>query len=53
MQTLSENVARRINDWLIENKAWFTPEAVTARAAMAAAQPGGPKPPVPTPAPAN
>jgi len=34
MQTLSENTARQINDWLVENKAWFTPEAVAARAAL-------------------
>lgn len=37
MQNLSRNAARLINDWLIENKAWFTPEAVAARAAVTAA----------------
>lgn len=34
MQTLSENAARKIADWLVENKAWFTPEAVAARTAL-------------------
>jgi hypothetical protein len=34
MQNLAANAARKINDWLAENKAWFTPEAVAARAAM-------------------
>jgi len=34
MQRLSDNAARQINDWLIANKAWFTPEAVAARATM-------------------
>lgn len=34
MQVLSENAARKINDWLIENKAWFSPEAVQARAQL-------------------
>jgi hypothetical protein len=38
MQNLSRNAARLINEWLVENKAWFTPEAVAARAAMTAAQ---------------
>lgn len=37
MQNLSRNAARQINDWLIENKSWFTPEAVAARAAVTAA----------------
>ena len=32
--TLSENAARQIGEWLVENKAWFTPEAVAARAAL-------------------
>ena len=27
-----------INDWLVENKAWFTPEAAAARAAVTAAE---------------
>jgi hypothetical protein len=56
MQTLSDNVAQQIANWLAENKAWFTPEAVAARAALAKAMPA-PKPgttaPAPTPAPAN
>lgn len=34
MQALSDNVARKINEWLVENKAWFTPEAVAARALL-------------------
>ncbi|MEZ5793812.1 hypothetical protein [Albidovulum sp.] len=37
MENLATNAARIINDWLVENKAWFTPEAVAARAALAAA----------------
>lgn len=31
MATLSANAAKAINDWLVQNKAWFTPEAVAAR----------------------
>lgn len=34
MATLSANAARQINVWLVENKAWFTPEAVAARARL-------------------
>ena len=34
MRTLSINAARQINEWLIENKVWFTPEAVAARATL-------------------
>jgi hypothetical protein len=34
MANLSANAARKINEWLVENKAWFTPEAVAARAAL-------------------
>lgn len=34
MATLSTNAARQINAWLVENKAWFTPEAVAARAKL-------------------
>jgi hypothetical protein len=34
MVNLSANAARKINEWLVENKAWFTPEAVAARAAL-------------------
>ena len=34
MATLSANAARQINAWLVENKAWFTPEAVAARAKL-------------------
>ncbi len=53
MQNLSRNAARLINDWLVENKAWFTPEAVAARAAITAAQgPEKVQPPAATPAPA-
>lgn len=37
MLNLSRNAARQINDWLVENKSWFTPEAVAARAAVTAA----------------
>ena len=59
MQTLSENAARQINDWLVTNKVWFTPEAAAARAALppapaaaaGGAKPATPPPPVP-PAPA-
>lgn len=56
MQTLSENAARQINDWLIENKAWFTPEAVAIRATLPpmagpnAVKPAAPKPPPAAPA---
>jgi hypothetical protein len=64
MATLSANAARQINDWLVENKAWFTPEAVAARATLppessadvAAAGAGTAKPapkPAPKPVPAN
>ncbi|GAB4391066.1 hypothetical protein [Albidovulum sp.] len=35
--SLSEAAARRINDWLVENRIWFSPEAVAARAALSAA----------------
>lgn len=47
MRTLADNLAGQINDWLVENRAWFSPEAVAARAALAAAQPaaGQPAPP--------
>lgn len=34
MATLAANAARQINDWLVENEAWFTPEAVAARAKL-------------------
>ena len=52
MQTLSENAARQINDWLVTNKVWFTPEAAAARAALPpvpAAAAGGAKPATPPP----
>lgn len=52
MQTLSDNVAQQIANWLVENKAWFTPEAVAARAALAKAAPAA-KPAAPAAAPAN
>ncbi|MBC7137806.1 MAG: hypothetical protein H5U17_03490 [Defluviimonas sp.] len=34
MRNLSEAAARQINAWLVENKAWFTPEAAAARALL-------------------
>lgn len=34
MEALAANAARQINEWLVENKAWFTPEAVAARAIL-------------------
>lgn len=34
MANLSANAARLINEWLVENSAWFTPEAVAGRAVM-------------------
>lgn len=34
MATLAANAARKINDWLVANAAWFTPEAVAARALL-------------------
>ena len=34
METLSRNAARKIDEWLIANKAWFTPEAAAARAVL-------------------
>jgi hypothetical protein len=34
MTTLAENAATQINKWLVENKAWFTPEAAAARALL-------------------
>lgn len=42
MQALAGNAARQINEWLVENKAWFTPEAVQARMIL------GPTPGAPT-----
>lgn len=53
MQTLAENAARQINDWLVENKAWFTPEAVAARAAQAAAEKAAAGTPAKPAAPSN
>lgn len=57
MANLSANAARLINDWLIDNAAWFTPEAVAARALLpkpAEASPGTEAPPAaPAAAPAN
>ncbi|MGB3146749.1 MAG: hypothetical protein WBA91_03200 [Paracoccaceae bacterium] len=44
MENLAFNAARQISNWLAENKAWFTPEAVAARAAMAAARDGATAP---------
>lgn len=46
MHRLAANAAKKINEWLIANKAWFTPEAVAARAAM----PPPPADPAPAPA---
>lgn len=37
MRNLSANAARQIARWLVENKVWFSPEAVAGRAAQAAA----------------
>jgi len=48
MRNLSEAAARQINDWLVENKAWFTPEAAAARALLPAAA-GGAAASVPPP----
>ncbi|MCU9848447.1 hypothetical protein OEZ60_10540 [Defluviimonas sp. WL0024] len=48
MEDLAANAADDINDWLLRNKAWFTPEAVAARAALAAAEGTAPKPPATT-----
>ncbi|WP_174549643.1 hypothetical protein [Frigidibacter mobilis] len=48
MRNLSEAAARQINDWLVENKAWFTPEAAAARALLPAAA-GGAAASVPAP----
>ncbi len=53
MQTLSENAAREIDKWLVENKAWFSPEAARARALLPPplAKPGAaPGPVAPKPA---
>jgi hypothetical protein len=47
MANLSANAARLINDWMVENAAWFTPEAVAARAALAAIAGTAPGAPVP------
>jgi hypothetical protein len=43
MVNLSANAARKINAWLVENKAWFTPEAVAGRALLPKVK-GAPKP---------
>ena len=48
MEDLAANAADDINDWLLRNKAWFTPEAVAARAMLAAANGTAPKPPAAT-----
>jgi hypothetical protein len=45
MANLSANAARKINAWLVENEAWFTPEAVAARALLPKVK-GAPKPAV-------
>ncbi|MCV2870591.1 hypothetical protein OEW28_18420 [Defluviimonas sp. WL0002] len=34
MQRLASNAALKIEDWLEDNKAWFTPEAAAARALL-------------------
>jgi hypothetical protein len=34
MAALAGNAARQINEWLVENQVWFTPEAVAARAIL-------------------
>lgn len=58
MRNLAGNAARQINAWLVENKAWFTPEAAAARALLPKAE-DAPKPAAPAtaapppPAPSN
>lgn len=51
MRSLAANAAQQINDWLVENQAWFTPEAAAARATLPAmtpeVQPTTPLPPLP------
>lgn len=49
MQNLASNAARQIAEWLADNKGWFTPQAVAARATAAAAAAAAP-PAVPPPA---
>lgn len=34
IENLAANAARHISNWLVENKAWFTPEAAAARALL-------------------
>jgi hypothetical protein len=46
MARLSRNAAAKIQAWLVENKAWFTPEAVRGRAVLGRA-PDAPKGPAP------
>lgn len=53
MANLSANAARLINDWLIENAAWFTPEAVAARALLPAETATEAPPAAAAPVPAN
>lgn len=54
MQNLTENAARLINNWLVENKAWFTPEAVAARSGLPAPVAAPPAPTAPVaPAPVS
>ncbi|MEZ5732469.1 MAG: hypothetical protein R3D97_09090 [Paracoccaceae bacterium] len=50
MQNLTENAARLINQWLVENKVWFTPEAIAARAGLPAPPPAPAPATVPAPA---
>lgn len=53
LQTLSENTAREIAAWLVENKAWFTPEAVAARALLPPPVPAADQPAPPAKAASN
>lgn len=55
MEALAANAARRINAWLVENKAWFTPEAVQARVILGPepGAPAAPAPEAPAPKPSN
>lgn len=66
IENLAANAARHIGDWLVENKAWFSPEAAAARALLPpmgadpvpavapdAAAPATLAPAAPAPAPVN
>lgn len=49
IDNLAANAARHIGDWLVENKAWFSPEAAAARALLPPMD-GSPAPGVKAPA---